>query len=151
MLDELLAMRQTGRGIGRVRAPARVLTASALDREAEPASAGGAGELGVPDHVVRALMQPGRRMLCFRVDQGDDKRDPLGDRRNLRRRGRRRVAVDENDVEAIAGREPLDRLCPTGDRLDRPAGGVGSHRDGKDAQARRAHRNRPSSTSMRAF
>jgi hypothetical protein len=141
MLDELLAVRQARRRVDRVSAAAAVDTAATLDREAKPAPASCAGKLGTADHVIGAVVQPRRRALGIGIGEDDDERDAVGNRRDLGRRSRHGIAIDENEIEAIAVCQSLGGIGPAVARLDSESGRSerrGS--DGEHAKRRAVHR-----------
>ena len=139
MLDQLLAMRQAGAGVGRMVAAAQLAPAPALDGEPDPAPADRAGQLVATDDVVGAASQPSARVLGIGLDDDDDERGPLGDRGDLGRRRRREVAVDEDGVDAGVTGEPLDRRRPAGGLVDGEAGSTRGRGHGENADGRSAH------------
>jgi hypothetical protein len=91
------------------------------------------------DDVVGAVAQPVGRRVGVGIRDGNDERDAVGDGRDPRRR--RRVAVEDDDVVAFAGREAGERLAPAGDGLDRHRWRLADRGgDGEDPERRVAHR-----------
>jgi hypothetical protein len=154
MLDELLAVRQAGRRVDGVPALAAVeAAAAALDREAKPAPARRTSELDAADHVVGAVVQPSGRVRGIGIGKNDDERDAVGHRRDLGRRRRHSVAVDENEIEAIAVCQSLGGVGPAGARFDgEPGRSKRGGSDGEDAKRRAVHRSvRSSIDNIRRF